>query len=249
MPTRTLAFAVYLSLSIALVNTPAAARSFAGRAANALKQVDGAIAAMLERGESFGLEAQDIAAGLSRLQTDLATEGHYHSKLEEATEVASALADTAIGWGSASEVEYVSQLGWLHILLTEVSLDFQAGLLSDELLELPVAKQQTVFDTGVRNWLPFNGAQSEVSEGAVFTGWDKAAKFVLVSSGGEIMLNIENNNYTAKWLLAVPFSSSISFGIDRGNAGHILLSVHAPDASTHFLIDKGGTGQLYIHRR
>jgi len=245
---RTSFAALCLALCITLISTPANARSYAGRAENALRLVDAVIAEMLEAGDSFGLAVDDISIELLRLQADMTTEGHIHSGLDEAVELATTLAKSA-SWDSGSDVEYVAQLGLLHILLTEVSQDFQAGLLTDEVRELPVTSNQTVFDTGVRNWLPFSGTQSEISEGAVFTDWDNNAKFVMVSSGGEIMLNIENNNYTAQWLLAVPFSSSISFGIERGNPEHILISVHVPDASTHFLIDKGGTGQLYIHRR
>ncbi len=244
-----LAFALCVSLCIALISSPADARSFAGRAENALMLVDSVIAQMLDSGDSNGLAVDGVASELVRLQTDMATEGHMHSKLDEAVELALSLADVELGWDSDHNVAFVAQLGLLHILLTEVSTDFDAGLLTDEVRELPITRNQTVFDTGVRNWLPFSGAQSEVSAGAEFTGWDKDAKFVVVSSGGEIMLSIENNNYTAQWLLAVPFSSSISFGIERGNPEHILVSVHVPDASTHFLIDKGGTGELFIHRR
>jgi len=239
------ALSLLLTLAIALQASPASARTFAERAEDALDSSALMIEDMLEQGRPDLLAAGALERELRRLASDIAVEGNRHARLDTALDLARGLA----GGRRDPRTRQVADLGLLYDALERVAADFGAGFLNSESSELPVADSQTVFDTGVRNWMPFAGVVSEVSEGAKFSGWDEDAVVVLVNKGGEIMLSIENNNYSARWLLPVPFARSISFGIDRDNEDYILLSIHAPDASTHFLIDGGGAGRIYVHRR
>lgn len=235
-----------LLLTQGLLSKPAEARTFAERGAAARQLTDNAIEDMLEEGSLDLIQVESVKRELERLVTDIGLEGHVHLELNAAVEYAGMLVDQGHRLDPTGQV---AGLGLLMAAVSQVADDFAGGFLSSEAEDKPVEGAQTVFDTGVRNWMPFAGVTRSVSEGAEFNGWDSDATIVLVSRREQIMLSIENSGYSAEWLLPVPYSRSVSFGIDRGNEEFILLSVHAPDASTHFLIDGGGTGKIFVHRR